>query len=113
MNLAINARDAMPGGGALTIDTAVVDADEGYTAAHPGLAPGSYVRLRAPHTGTGMPPEVRARVFEPFFTTKIKGSGTGPRAGDGLRDHHPGRRPGAGVLGGRHRHHDQRPHAPG
>jgi len=77
VNLAVNARDAMPGGGTLTIDTASIDADETYAASRPDLAPGRYARLRVSDTGTGMPPEVRDRVFEPFFTTKPKGSGTG------------------------------------
>jgi signal transduction histidine kinase len=77
VNLAVNARDAMPGGGKLTIDTANITVDEAYAEGRPGLKPGRYIRLRVSDTGTGIPPEVLARVFEPFFTTKPAGKGTG------------------------------------
>lgn len=77
VNLAVNARDAMPDGGLLRIDTANMHVDESYAATRPELSPGPHVRLRVSDTGTGMAPEVLDRVFDPFFTTKPPGQGTG------------------------------------
>ncbi|KUL40160.1 PAS domain-containing hybrid sensor histidine kinase/response regulator [Actinoplanes awajinensis] len=77
VNLAVNARDAMPSGGRLTVDTAEVCVDEEHSAARAGLSPGRYLRLRVSDTGTGMPQDVIDKAFEPFFTTKPSGQGTG------------------------------------
>jgi CheY-like chemotaxis protein len=77
MNLVVNARDAMPEGGTLTVETAAVELDQDFVRAHPGSTAGSFARLTVSDTGHGMTPEVQAQIFTPFFTTKGPSVGTG------------------------------------
>ncbi len=77
LNLAVNARDAMPDGGKLTIETANCHLDDDYAARHAELPAGQYVMIAVTDTGTGMPPDVAAKAFDPFFTTKPVDKGTG------------------------------------
>ncbi len=77
VNLAVNARDAMPGGGTLTVETRNIELDETFLQPEARMTPGAYVIVNVTDTGTGMEPDVAARAFEPFYTTKPVGSGTG------------------------------------
>jgi len=77
LNLAINARDAMPEGGTVSVEVSNATLDRRYAALHPEVTPGSYVLVAVSDTGTGMPPEIAAQAFDPFFTTKRDGKGTG------------------------------------
>ena len=106
LNVALNARDAMPDGGVLTIRTSTVG-DHRAAATDDDLKPGAYALLALEDTGTGMPPDVVARVFEPFFTTKTGGRGTRPWPEHGLRLREAVRRHGDDRVEARPRHDGQ------
>ena len=90
MNLTINAAEAMPQGGRMTVTTRNCEVDEAFAARHPGLSPGTHVVLVVQDTGEGMPPQVVSRVFEPFYSTKFKGRGLGLAAVYGIVKNHGG-----------------------
>ena len=77
MNLVVNARDAMPDGGTVYVETDTVELDEEYCRGHANISPGSYILLSVTDTGAGISPEIKEKIFDPFFTTKKKGEGTG------------------------------------
>jgi len=77
LNLSIKARDAMPNGGNLTLETGNVQLDESYATTNSDVVPGPYVMIAVSDTGGGIPAAIRDKVFEPFFTTKPTGKGTG------------------------------------
>ena len=92
MNLAVNARDAMPHGGTLTIKANNVWIDENYAKMNIEAEPGNYVLLMVEDTGSGMSEDVLKRIWDPFYTTKEVGKGTGTRAFDRAFDHQESRR---------------------
>ena len=107
MNVAVNARDAMPRGGKLTIETAEVELDESYARTHVGVKPGTYVMLALSDTGVGMDKETQAHIFEPFFCDEGKGAGDGAWPRDGLWDRQAERRQPLGLQRARPGHNIQ------